>query len=99
MIRKFIIRILLLCTFLCGAGVCAAQVHQPQDSTAGQAASLDTAVCNALDSKLMEYFEAIKHEPVDVQKAECDFLIASTNDSLVRNHVPRPYMTTILTVP
>lgn len=78
---------MLLCTFLCGAGVCAAQVHKTQDSTAGQAASLDTAVCNALDSKLMEYFEAIKHEPVDVQKAECDFLIGSTNDSLIRNHV------------
>ena len=87
MIRKFIIQILLLCTFLCGAGVCAAQVHQTQDGTAGQAPSLDTAVCNALDSKLMEYFEAIMHEPVDVQKAECDFLIGSTNDSLVRNHV------------
>ena len=77
----------MLCTFLCGAGVCAAQVHQTQDSTAGQAASLDTAVCNALDSKLMEYFEVIRHEPVEVQKGECDFLIGSVTDSLIRNHV------------
>lgn len=62
----------------------AAQVRQTKD---GHPVKLDTAICNALNSKLKEYFEAIMHEPVDVQKAECDFLIESSTDSLVRNHV------------
>lgn len=87
MVRKSIIQLLLLCIFMCRGGVCVAQVHQTQDSTVGHAAQLDTAVCNALNSKLTEYFEAIKHEPVEVQKAECDFLIGSTTDPLVRDFV------------
>lgn len=79
--------LLLFCIFLCGAGfgMCAAQEHQ--DSIVGHSAKPDTAIFNALDSKLREYFEAIRREPVDVQKAECDFLIENSTDSLVRNHV------------
>lgn len=87
MARKSIIQLLLFCIFMCRAGVCVAQVHQTQDSPVAHAAKLDTAVCSALNSKLLEYFEAIKHEPVDIQKAECDFLIGSTTDSLVRDFV------------
>lgn len=41
----------------------------------------------ALSAKLMEYFEALKYESLDVQKEECDFLIESTPDSLLRQHV------------
>lgn len=78
---------MLFCAFLCGAGsgMCAAQEHQ--DSIVGHAAKPDTVIFNALDSKLREYFEAIRREPVEVQKAECDFLIESGTDSLVRDHV------------
>ena len=63
---------LLLCTFLCrGEGV----------------VQLDSAVRAALTGKLAEYFEAISREPVDVQMGECDFLIESSEDSLIRAHI------------
>ncbi len=51
------------------------------------AQQLDSARVNALSSRLSEYFEALKHESLDVQKAECDFLISSCTDSLVRQFV------------
>ena len=44
---------------------------------------------NALTAKLYEYFDAMKHEPVQVQMNECDFLIESTSDSLLKSHVAR----------
>ena len=44
---------------------------------------------NALTAKLYEYFEAMKYEPVQVQMGECDFLIESISDSLLRSHVAR----------
>ena len=43
----------------------------------------------ALDAKLTEYLNIIRHESLDVQKQECDFLIGSTIDSLVRTSVAR----------
>ena len=49
----------------------------------------DTTVLNALSAKLHEYFEAMKYESVDQQKWECDFLIESTSDSVLRSHVAR----------
>ena len=49
----------------------------------------DTAVLNALSTKLLEYFEAMKYESVQVQKGECDFLIENTSDSLLRSYVAR----------
>ena len=49
----------------------------------------DTAVLNALSAKLLEYFEAMKYESVQVQKGECDFLIENTSDSLLRSYVAR----------
>lgn len=48
---------------------------------------LDSAVRHALTDKLIGYVDAISREPIDVQKKECDFLIASTEDSLIRNHI------------
>ena len=42
---------------------------------------------DALGSKLDEYLAAIAGEPVVVQNAECDFLIESCKDSLVRQFV------------
>lgn len=41
----------------------------------------------ALGTKLQEYFTALAGEPADVQNQECDFLIASCQDSLVRQYV------------
>lgn len=49
----------------------------------------DSSVLNALSSKLSEYFEAMKYEPVEVQKGECDFLIGSSSDSSIKSHIAR----------
>lgn len=46
-----------------------------------------TNMKDALSAKMSEYLAAIKHESLDVQKEECDFMIASCADSLVRHHV------------
>lgn len=53
-------------------------------AAARQADSTKTA---ALGEKLAEYYETLKHESLDVQKNECDFLIESTSDSLLRQFV------------
>lgn len=75
MLKKIVILItFLLCTLVCGAE---GRVQK------------DTAVLNALNAKLLEYFEAMKYEPLQVQMGECDFLIESTSDSLLKNHVAR----------
>ena len=42
---------------------------------------------DALGAKLEEYFAALAGEPLSVQNAECDFLIESCQDSLVRQFV------------
>ena len=41
----------------------------------------------ALGERLQEYYKAIERESIDVQKGECDFLIESTSDSLLRQFV------------
>lgn len=48
---------------------------------------LDTSVARALDGRLAEYFKAIEREGSDVKKGECDFLIETCSDSLMRQHV------------
>ena len=72
-------RILILVSLLLGTLVCRAE----------EPVQKDTAVLNALSAKLQEYFEAMKYEPVQVQMGECDFLIESTSDSLLKNHIAR----------
>ena len=52
-----------------------------------RAQQLDSAKRVLLDEKLAEYTAAIEREGVQVQKEECDFLIGSSTDSLVRQHV------------
>lgn len=47
----------------------------------------DSAKMAELGLKLAEYYDAMKHETIDVQKGECDFLIESSGDSLVRQFV------------
>lgn len=51
------------------------------------AQQLDSTVRVALDTRLKEYFSAIEREGVEVQKGECDFLIETCSDSLMRQHV------------
>ena len=51
------------------------------------AQQLDSAGRVLLDEKLAEYVTAIEWAGTDVQKEECDFLISSSTDSLVRQHI------------
>lgn len=50
-------------------------------------AQLDSLRISALNAKMTEYFDALKYESIDVQKEECDFMIETCTDSLVRQHV------------
>ena len=75
MIKKLLISFCLLYAAL----VCGAQNH----------AQADSAALNALSAKLSEYFDAMKYESVEVQKGECDFLIESSSDPQIRNHIAR----------
>ena len=57
-------------------------------TVAGEAyAQLDSTVRKALDARLAEYFETIEFDGPGVQKGECDFLIETCLDSLMRQHV------------
>lgn len=47
----------------------------------------DSLALASLGVKLGEYYEAMKYESPDVQAQECDFLIESTADSIVRQYV------------
>lgn len=69
--RKFVI---ILAALLSAAIVSSAQ-------------QLDSAGRALLDEKLAEYVAAIEWAGADVQKEECDFLISSSTDSLVRQHI------------
>lgn len=50
-------------------------------------AQLDSTVRSALDKRLSEYFAAIESEGPETQKGECDFLIETCADSLMRQYV------------
>lgn len=47
----------------------------------------DSLQKEALDERLAEYFAAIEHESLQVKSQECDFLIGSCTDSLMRQYV------------
>lgn len=51
------------------------------------AQQLDSAKSAALEERLIEYFDLLKYENIDVQKAEADFMIEAASDSLVRQFV------------
>ena len=51
------------------------------------AQQVDSSVLESLGKRLSEYYEALKYESLDVQKSECDFLIDSASDSLVRQFI------------
>ena len=48
---------------------------------------LNTLTARMLDEKLAEYFKAIQRQSVEVKKEECDFLIGTCVDTLMRQHV------------
>lgn len=52
-----------------------------------KAQELDSLQQRVLSDKLDEYFSAIEREGPVVQKQECDFLISSSEDSLVRQFI------------
>lgn len=55
--------------------------------TAVSSAQPDSTVFRALDTRLEEYVSAIQRESSSIKSQECDFLIDSTTDSLVRQHI------------
>ena len=56
-------------------------------STFSFAQNVDSLRLAALGERLQEYYKAIERETLAVQKGECDFLIESSEDSLVRQFV------------
>lgn len=60
---------------------------------------LDSARMAALNLKLDEYIKAISRESLEVQKQECDFIIGSTSDSLVRTAVARRLLSNYMASP
>ncbi len=51
-----------------------------------QVAGLDSAVTAALDLKLDEYFAALEPLPASAKIEECDFILESCTDSLIRQY-------------
>lgn len=51
------------------------------------AQQLDSASVAALEERLTEYFDLLKYESIDVQKAEADIMIEAAADSAVRQAV------------
>ena len=51
------------------------------------AQQLDSARREALDRRIVEYFDILKYESIDVQKSEADMMIQASSDSLVRQYV------------
>ena len=78
--RSLKIFVLLLLTMVAGESYAYCHSERSEES-------LDSTVRVALDNRLAEYFQAIEREGVQVQKGECDFLIDSCADSLMRQHV------------
>ena len=44
----------------------------------------DSLQLNTLDAKLSEYFRAMEHEDLEVQKLECDYIIESAQNPELR---------------
>lgn len=78
-------RFILLLTALFLTGFC--MEASPAGSRMASAVSGDSLKFEALGRKLDEYCLALHSEPIPVQQSECDFLIESTSDSLVRQYV------------
>lgn len=48
------------------------------------AQGLDSTGMATLEQRLTEYFDLLRYESIDVQKAEADFMIEASSDSLIR---------------
>ena len=59
----------------------------PVDSTSSSAQGPDSAALAALDAKLSEYLDVLAPQVQRVKEGECDFLIESTEDSLLRQRI------------
>ena len=59
----------------------------PADSTSSLAPRPDSAALAALDAKLSEYLEVLTPQVQRVKEGECDFLIESCEDSLLRQRI------------
>ena len=59
----------------------------PADSTSSSAQGPDSTALAALDAKLSEYLEVLTPQVERVKEGECDFLIESTEDSLLRQRI------------
>ena len=57
------------------------------DSTSQAAQGPDSTALAALDAKLSEYLEVLTPQVERVKEGECDFLIESTEDSLLRQRI------------
>jgi len=64
-----------------------ALVLLPFGLRAQERTQLDSAVVEALDARLDEYFAALERESIQVKLAECDFMLESCVDSLVKQYV------------
>lgn len=51
------------------------------------AGQVDSTRLAALDERLEEYFRTLEPEKIDVKNEECDLLISSAKDSLLRRHI------------
>lgn len=54
---------------------------------AASAQEIDSTTLRTLDAKIDEYLSTLESEPLDVKEEECDFMIESTSDSLLRQYV------------
>jgi hypothetical protein len=61
-----------------------ALVLLPFGLRAQERTQLDSAVVEVLDARLNEYFVALERESIQVKLAECDFMLESCVDSLVK---------------
>ena len=59
----------------------------PADSVSSPAQGPDSTALTALDAKLSEYLEVLTPQVQRVKEGECDFLIESTEDSLLRQRI------------
>ena len=81
---------------LCVATVLVFSVTAVYASSAGQPDSLKLA---ALDAKLDEYLMAISRESLEIQQQECDFIIESAADPVVRKRIANKVYTAYLESP
>ena len=71
--RRLALIFICLAFWLAGAGMCGAQV--------------DSTRLAELDGRLEEYFRTLEGERIEVKNQECDLLIDSAKDSVLRRHI------------